>query len=106
MCPYDSEIEAIKNQIFNTYYPLDIILFGSCAKGRVTRSSDIDLCLILETEDKRRKVRDILVNLDYDVDLVIYTPEEWRKYKDDKATFAGIINKTGVSLIGRYDKIQ
>ncbi len=100
MCPFDSEIETIKNQIFNTYHPLDIILFGSCAKGRVTRSSDIDLCLIMQTEDKRKTIRDILINLDYDVDLVIYTPEEWGKYKDDKATFAGIINKTGVSLIG------
>lgn len=100
MCPFDSEIETIKNQILNMYHPLDIILFGSCAKGRVTKGSDIDLCLILKTDDKRKTIRDILVSLDYDVDLVIFTPEEWERYKHDKATFAGIINKTGVSLIG------
>jgi predicted nucleotidyltransferase len=100
MCPFDSEIETIKDQIINMYHPLDIILFGSCAKGRVTRGSDIDLCLILDTNNKRKTIQDILVNLDHDVDLVIYTPEEWRKYKDDLATFAGIIKKTGVSLIG------
>ncbi|SPF48161.1 Nucleotidyltransferase domain protein [Candidatus Desulfosporosinus infrequens] len=104
MCPYDVEIEDIKNQLIKMYNPLDIILFGSCAKGRVTRSSDVDICLILETNDKRKIVRDILCEVEYNVDLdvVIYTPQEWRNNKDDQATFAGIIQRTGVSLIGGY----
>ncbi len=108
MCSYDKEIEKIKNQLIDKYNPIDIILFGSCAKARISRGSDIDICIILETDDKRKTVRDILVNVDYDVDLdvVIYTPEEWQKYKDDKATFVSIINKTGVSLIGRYSEVQ
>ena len=104
MCPYDREIENIKNQIIRKYNPADIILFGSCAKGRVRRGSDVDICVILETNDKRKTVRDILINIDYDVDLdvVVYTPGEWQKYKDDKATFVGIINRTGASLIGWF----
>lgn len=102
MCPYDVEIEHIKNQLVKKYNPIDIIIFGSCAKGRVTRSSDVDICIILETKDKRKIVRDILVEVDYQVDLdvVVYTPQEWQNNKDDQATFAGIINRTGVSLIG------
>ena len=104
MCPYDVEIESIKNQLIIKYNPLDIILFGSCAKGRVTRSSDIDLCLILETDDKRKLVRDILSEVDYkvDLDVVIYTPQEWQNNKDDQTTFAGIIQRTWVSLIGGF----
>lgn len=102
MCPYDLEIEDIKNQLIQKYHPLDIILFGSCAKGRVTRSSDVDICIILETNDKRKIVRDILIEVEYkvDLDVVIYTPQEWQTYKDNKATFAGIIKMTGVSLLG------
>jgi len=102
MCPYDNEIEKIKNQIINKYAPKDIILFGSCAKGLVKRGSDIDICVILETEDKRKILREMLVDIEYDVDLdiVIYTPSEWSRYKDDKANFANIINRTGVSLVG------
>lgn len=102
MCPYDQEIEKIKEQIINRYNPEDIILFGSCAKGRVSRNSDIDICLILDTDDKRQTVREILTGIEYNIDLevVIYTPQEWQRYKGDKATFAGIINRTGVSLIG------
>ena len=102
MCPYDLEIEDIKNQLIQKYHPLDIILFGSCAKGRVTRSSDVDICIILETNDKRKIVRDILIEVEYkvDLDVVIYTPQEWQTNKDNKATFAGIIKMTGVSLLG------
>ena len=104
MCPYDREIENIKNQIIRKYNPTDIILFGSCAKGRVKRGSDVDICVILETNDKRRTVREILTDIDYEVDLdvVVYTPEEWQEYKDDKATFVNIINRTGASLIGGF----
>ena len=102
MCPYDIEIEYIKNQLIEKYNPIDIILFGSCAKGRVTRRSDVDICIILETKDKRKIVRDILIELEYkvDLDVVVYTPQEWQNNKDDQATFAGIIKRTGVSLIG------
>ena len=101
-CPYDLEIQDIKNQLIQKYHPLDIILFGSCAKGRVTRSSDVDICIILETNDKRKIVRDILIEVEYkvDLDVVIYTPQEWQANKDNKATFAGIIKMTGVSLLG------
>ncbi len=102
MCPYDKEIEKIKRQLVHKYHPENIILFGSCAKGRVGRKSDIDLCVIMETTNKRETVRDILIDIEYDLDLdvVIYTPAEWNQYKDDKATLAGIINRTGVNLIG------
>lgn len=102
MCPYDKEIDIIKNQIIMKYLPKDIILFGSCAKGLVKRGSDIDICVIIETGDKRKTLSEMLVNIEYDVDLdiVIYTPTEWLKFKDDKANFANIINRTGVSLVG------
>ena len=95
MYPYDNEIERIRNQIIDKYAPVDIILFGSCAKGFVKRGSDIDICGILDTQDKRKTLREMLVEINYDMDLdiVIYTPAEWLKYKDDKATFANIIKK-------------
>lgn len=99
---HSNEIERIKNQIKNRYNPLDIILFGSYAKRRIRRDSDIDLCIVLETTNKRKMMVDILSEIEYDsdLDIVIYTPQEWQKYKDNKASFAGIINRTGVSLIG------
>lgn len=35
MFPHGAEIENIKNQIIAKYHPEKIILFGSCAKGRI-----------------------------------------------------------------------
>lgn len=99
---YNEEIDKIKNHIMSKYKVEDMILFGSCAKGRVTKRSDIDICLIMETDNKRQVIMDIMLEagIDIDLDIVIYTPQEWQKYKDDSATFAGIINRTGVKLIG------
>lgn len=99
---YNETIENIKKQIVEKFRPVDIILFGSHAKGLARRQSDIDICVITETENKRKLVQDILLEIDYDVnlDVVVYTPTQWQQYKDDKAMFAHIINKTGVSIVG------
>lgn len=96
------EIENIKKQIIAKYLPEKIILFGSCAKGRMKKSSDIDLCIVLDVEDKRKTMQDMLLNVNYDIDLdvVLFTPKEWEQYKENQATFAGIINRTGVCLYG------
>lgn len=98
---YDAEIKRITKEIIGKYHPSDIILFGSCAKGTIKSGSDIDICVIMETEDRRQAVRDMLFDLvdDFDVDIVVYTPAEWMKYKDDMAAFAGVINRTGRSLM-------
>jgi predicted nucleotidyltransferase len=86
MHPNYDEIEKNKDQLINKYRPIDIILFGSCA----------------ETANKREMVKEMLISLDYDVDLdiVIYTPSEWSRYRDDRASFANVTMRTGVSLVG------
>ncbi len=102
MLPYEKEIERIKSKIKCKFNPQDIFLFGSCAKGAVTANSDIDICVIINTNNKRQTVQEILLEVtgDIDVDVVVYTPEEWEKYKDDRATFAHVIYSKGVSIIG------
>lgn len=100
-----SEIEDIKNQIIEKYNPKDIYLFGSHAKGLTKKNSDVDICVVINTDNKRKLLQEMLYNIDYnnDVDIVIYTEEEWNKYRFDAATFANIINRTGVSILGRYN---
>ena len=100
-----SEIEDIKNQIIEKYNPKDIYLFGSHAKGLTNKNSDVDICVVINTDNKRKLLQEMLYNIDYnnDVDIVIYTEEEWNKYRFDTTTFANIINRTGVSILGRYN---
>jgi len=100
MLAYDHEIGYLKKQIEKLYSPQEIYVFGSCAKGIARNNSDIDLCIIMETANKRQVVRQMLIELDYDrdIDIVIYTPKEWGKYHMDTATFAHLIYRTGVKI--------
>ncbi|WP_246582856.1 nucleotidyltransferase domain-containing protein [Clostridium mobile] len=102
MMPFKEEIDNIKNQIINRYKPYKIILFGSCATGCAKEDSDIDLCIILNYEDKQEALMDLLMNIEYDrdVDFILYRPGEWEKYKEDTTTFASLINRKGVTIYG------
>lgn len=102
MIPLKNEIEDIVSQVIKQYKPIQIILFGSCAKGCITEKSDIDLCIIHEYEDKQELLIDMLMTLESnrDLDIVLYRPNEWEKYKQDPANFAYIISSKGVILYG------
>ena len=99
---FNEEINNIKNQIVKKYDPKGIILFGSLAKGIFKINSDIDLCIIKDTDDKRKLLTDMYVCVESEIpfDLVLYTDEEWSKCISDKSSFAYIINNTGVKIYG------
>lgn len=96
------ELENIKKQIIENYQPKEIILFGSMAKGVFKDNSDIDLCIIKDTDDKKNLLTEMYVNIDSSIpfDLVLYTVEEWNKCVYDKSSFAYVINSTGVKIYG------
>jgi len=99
---YMVELEIIKNQIIEKYNPDKIILFGSLAKGVITNNSDIDICIVKDTENKRELISDIYANIDssYPFDIILYTPEEWKDNIKDKSSFAYSIFKEGRLLYG------
>ncbi|OGZ78550.1 MAG: hypothetical protein A2528_03120 [Candidatus Staskawiczbacteria bacterium RIFOXYD2_FULL_37_9] len=73
------KLAEITKQIVAEYNPEKIILFGSFAWGDPNENSDIDLLIVKNTEkgklERMREVRD-LVNTDFAVDILVYTPEE------------------------------
>jgi len=83
MSVHDEAVQSIRNQIVDKFNPVDIILFGSRAKGAIRKNSDIDLCVIKDTQNKRKLVQDILLEIDCDVDLdvAVYTPVQWNLIK-------------------------
>lgn len=99
---YIKELESIKNQIVKLYTPEKIILFGSLAKGVVNQNSDIDICIVKDTENKRELISDIYINIDssYPFDVILYTSEEWGYNIKDKSSFAYRIFKEGRLLYG------
>ena len=79
---YMKELENIKNQIVELYSPFKIILFGSLAKKCIKASSDIDICVVIDTENKRELIRDMYLKIDANkpYDIVIYTISEFEKF--------------------------
>ena len=80
----DSRVEsqAVIDRIAEWCKPEIIILFGSFAKGKQNKASDIDL-LIIKKSDKKRpfRVKEIFESLrgmdrNFPLDPIVYTPDE------------------------------
>ena len=97
------ELENIQQQVIEHYSPIKIILFGSLAKKQIKTTSDIDICVIIDTDDKRKLVNKMYseVNTKFPVDIIIYTEKEWEILKDEETSFLYKILKEGEIIYGR-----
>jgi predicted nucleotidyltransferase len=73
-------IETMTERIVRHFQPLQLILFGSHARGEATPRSDVDLLVVMpQVSDKRRvtiEIRRVLADLPICKDIIITTPEE------------------------------
>ena len=69
------ELREIQEQIVKLCAPEKILLFGSRAKGTATARSDIDLCVIASTTNKRALLTDLYCDTQSDtpIDFLLYT---------------------------------
>jgi len=77
------ELEEIVSQL-RAMGARRIILFGSQARGRARRGSDIDLLVIFHDQRTfKERMRDIYAQLemDADVDILAYNPEEFGRVR-------------------------
>ena len=96
------EIESLKEQIISKYSPNKIILFGSQAKGTATNKSDIHLCIVKDTDNKRALAMDMYLNIESSkpFDLIVYTENEWNQFISDTTSFAYLVNRKGIEIYG------
>jgi predicted nucleotidyltransferase len=95
---YSKTIDEIVRRITEKIRPLKVILFGSYAYGSPTKDSDIDLLIIKESSLPRhhrtKEVRRILRGMKVAVDIIVYTPEEIKKWEGiDTAFITGVLKK-------------
>ena len=73
-------IAYIVNKIVQAVTPQRIILFGSCARGEATPTSDLDLFVIQDSRASNRQVRReiecLLWGRRFGIDLIVRTSEE------------------------------
>ncbi len=86
----NKKIEELVRRIVSRFQPEKVILFGSHARGTAGADSDADVLVVMSVEgSKRKKANEIdlaLVGIDLPVDVIVVTPDELEKYKNQIGT--------------------
>jgi predicted nucleotidyltransferase len=81
-----TDIDEAVRRIVKQFHPAKIILFGSHARGSAMPDSDVDLLVVMDVKDSKRKqaveIDLALSDRTFPLDLIVVTPEEFEKYRD------------------------
>ena len=98
-------ISTMTERIVHTFHPVQIILFGSHARGDDQPQSDVDLLVVFsELADKRKTAVDIrraLADLPVAKDILVTTPEELARQRDWGGTVLRAAQREGEILYER-----
>lgn len=90
------------NRIVRDFDPVQIILFGSHARGEANRHSDIDLLVVFsECADKRKTavdIRRVLKDMPVPKDIIVSTPEELERKRDWVGSVLRYAQQEGITL--------
>ncbi|MFB6356839.1 MAG: nucleotidyltransferase domain-containing protein [bacterium] len=105
--PDEREINELVNKIVREVDPMRIIVFGSCGRNKQTQGSDLDLLVVTELPSNetiwslRTKIRNLLSDRSFPLDLVIQTPELFERQKDQLGMLAETADREGEVLYQR-----
>ena len=100
---YSKRINELVKKL-EAYEPEQVFLFGSWARGEADEVSDIDLIIIKPTdEDFFDRIRTVMRLLNHPgaVDVLVYTPEEFKRMRKAGNAFIEMILEEGVLLYGK-----
>jgi len=87
-------LEDLIQRIVMAVQPLQIVLFGSAARGEITPESDLDILIVMPEGIHRRRTAQYLYQTISGVkvpfDLLVATPSDLEKHKDN----IGLIYRT------------
>jgi predicted nucleotidyltransferase len=96
-------IDFVLNKLISFYEPQKIYLFGSQARNEANKDSDIDFLVITNSnKPKRLRALDFRKELRghnyFPVDILVYTPQEFRNESKFKGTIANRVKEEGKIL--------
>lgn len=97
------KIQEVVDKIVREYQPEKVILFGSYAWGKPHEDSDVDLFIIKETDNVRetsRKMSRLIFPRPFPLDIVVYSPENFKKRLEMNDLFISDIFNNGKFLHG------
>jgi HEPN domain-containing protein/predicted nucleotidyltransferase len=103
----DQLLERITRTIVENLRPRRIVLFGSRARGSAARDSDYDIMVEMETNlpdgEREDAVYDLFPDHEWSMDVLVYTPEDVQRWKDDVGVVMYDIVREGRVLYCRPD---
>ena len=94
-------IKEIAHQIVEHFHPQKVILFGSYAYGAAGVDSDVDLLVMMDTEETPLHVAARIaaaVDHPFPLDIIVFTPSDWNASLKRKGIFATEVMATGIVL--------
>jgi predicted nucleotidyltransferase len=89
-------------RIVSRFDPERIVLFGSHARGTAGPDSDVDLLVVMpvsgQVRDKRIEMRLALHDIDVAKDIVLVTPDQFRKQRHIPGTIVHPAVREGKAL--------
>jgi uncharacterized protein len=97
-------LEGIRNvtrQIVQQFHPQKVILFGSYAYGQPTEDSDVDLLVVMDTDESPLHVAAKIaaaIEHPFPLDIVVRTPGEFASAVHRQGVFATGVATKGITL--------
>lgn len=101
-----TDIQPIVDQIVEKFSPRRIFLFGSQAYGQPTAASDVDILVIMETDESALHAAARIseaVEHTVPLDIIVRTPEEFASQLAGRSLFESRIQRNGISLYEAAD---
>lgn len=101
----DELLKEVTERIVDALTPEQVILFGSYAHGKPTPDSDVDLLIVMETEERpskrRRAVSRLFRERPFPMDIVVRTPAEMKQSMERVDPFIHDVLERGKVLYER-----
>ena len=94
-------IRNVTRQIVQQFHPQKVILFGSYAYGQPTEDSDVDLLVVMDTDESPLHVAaEIAAAIEhpFPLDIVVRTPVEFASAVHRRGVFATEVATKGITL--------
>ncbi len=99
-------IRQVVQQIVERFQPQKVILFGSYSQGTSTEDSDVDLLVVMETDEPPlHAAARIAAAIDhpFPLDILVFTPAELAASLERRGVFATEVMTTGIVLYEARD---
>lgn len=95
------DLQSIVDEIVKRFQPIKIVLFGSYADGTATRDSDVDLMVVINSEESTLHAAARIaaaIAHPLPVDVVVTTPDELKRALQQGYVFETEVLKRGIVL--------